>query len=83
MGRPKPVWPEDTAASSGEARGHRDGAVGLKYVGQGSSLADIPARDLSSAELDDLAVTAAPLLLGHGGRKSLVKALLSSGLYEE
>lgn len=52
-------------------------------MGNGASLADIPARDIGDAELDELAATAAPRLLGHGGRASLIKALLASGLYKE
>lgn len=71
------------ATSSRETRRDRDGAVGLRYVGGGASLPDIPARDLTPDELDELATSAGPSLMGHGGTVSLVKLLLESGLYVE
>jgi hypothetical protein len=50
-------------------------------VGHGGALPDVPARDLTSDELDTLAHDVGPLLLGHGGRVSFVHALIDSGLY--
>jgi hypothetical protein len=55
--------------------------MSLRYIGQGSALPDVPARDLGDEELDDLAATAGPLLMGHGGRISFVNTLINSGLY--
>lgn len=40
-----------SAASSRKAVRDRDGAVGLRYVGQGAALPDVPARDLSADEV--------------------------------
>lgn len=56
---------------------------GLRYVGDGSALDDIPARDLSDAELDELASTVGVRLMGHGGRVSLTRLLIASGLYAD
>jgi hypothetical protein len=56
---------------------------GLRYIGGGAALPDIPARDLSADEIDSLAATSGPLLMGHGGRVSFIKALVESGLYKE
>ncbi len=56
---------------------------GLIYIGAGAALPDVPARDLTSDELDDLQATSGPLLMGHGGRISFIKALIDSGLYKE
>lgn len=53
--------------SGGKAIRDRDGAVGLRYVGQGAALPDVPARDLSADEVTGLDR----------------KALLASGLYAD
>ena len=50
-----------------EAVQHRDGAVGLRYVGNGAAPPDVPARDLSADEA---------LLYGRN-------ELLASGLYTD
>lgn len=42
--------------SGGETKRRGDGAVskGLKYVGAGAALVDVPARDLTAADLEAL-----------------------------
>ncbi len=55
-----------------ETKQHSDGPVGLRYVGDGSALPDVPGRDLTADEVKDLAT-----------RKVTTRAaLLASGLYE-
>lgn len=62
-----------SSTSRGETKRDRDGAIGLRYVGDGAALPDVPGRDLSADEIKDLAA-----------RKVATKAqLLASGLYEE
>ena len=55
----------------------------LRYIGGGAALPDVPARDLAVDEIDAVAATSGPLLLGHGGTISFRKALVESGLYKE
>jgi hypothetical protein len=55
----------------------------LVYIGAGAALPDVPARDIQIDELSQLAETAGPSLMGHGGTVSFRKALLESGLYKE
>jgi len=71
-----------SSTRGGKAVQHRDGAVGLRYIGNGAALPDVPARDLGEPELEALAETVGKDLMGHGGRASFVKLLLESTLYE-
>jgi hypothetical protein len=76
------------AASDGKTKRDRDGAVGLRYVGDGSGFPDIPARDLTD---DDLRAVLPYVLAWSAGASDapvmtlagLRKLLLSSGLYVE
>lgn len=58
-------------------------APALVYVGDGTALPDVPARDIQVDEIDDLAALAGPSLVGNKGRASLIKLLVDSGLYKE
>ncbi|HEV8692572.1 MAG TPA: hypothetical protein VGQ93_00065 [Lysobacter sp.] len=55
----------------------------LRYIGAGASLPDVPARDLMVDEIEALAETSGPQLVGNKGKSSFRTALLESGLYKE
>lgn len=59
-------------SSRRKALRHHDGAVGLRYVGQGAALPDVPARDLSAEEITELETR----------KVASAEFLIACGLYE-
>lgn len=87
-----------STTSDGKTKRDRDGAVGLRYVGTGAAFADIPARDLSDADLAEITERIIAQAEAHAAQvelppdadppkmptaRSIRKMLLDSGLYIE